>query len=133
MYLYKIEYNIISNEKKKITIDGEANRGALRPVGICVVQAGVAALILDSDRLDVELTVGQGGTQPDSPLEQRLNHGVAPLCKGGHLCGVSLCRSVCPGDLLHLFRQPVGAREGGLLAAHCCLVSIYCDVRWNDG
>lgn len=44
------------------TIGSEANRGALWPVGMSGVQAGVAALILDSDRLDGELTVGQGGT-----------------------------------------------------------------------
>lgn len=44
------------------TKGGEANCGALWPVGMCGIQAGVAALILDSDRLDGELTVGHGGT-----------------------------------------------------------------------
>lgn len=41
---------------KLFTISGEANRGALRPVMVCGVQTGVAALVLDGDRLDGELT-----------------------------------------------------------------------------
>lgn len=48
-------------EKKMFTIGGEANRGALLPFRMCGVQAGVAALVLDGDRLDGELAVGQGG------------------------------------------------------------------------
>lgn len=86
------------------TIGGKANCGALLPFNMRGVQAGVAALIRDGDRLDGELTVGQGGAQPDSPLVRWLYHGIALLCKGGHLCGFSLWRSVFPYDLLHLLR-----------------------------
>lgn len=113
------------------TIGGEANRGALGPVGVCGVQTGVAALVLDGDGLDGELTDGQGGTQPHPPLVRWLYHGVAPLCEGRHLRGLPLCRSVSPYDLLHLLGQTVGAREGGPLAAHCCLVAVNGDLSWE--
>ncbi len=113
------------------TIGGEANRGALLAFSMCGVQAGVAALVLDRDRLDGELTDGQGGAQPHSPLVQRLYHGVTSLRKGGHLCRFSLRRSVSPRDLLHLLRQTVGAREGGPLATHRCLVAVDSDLCWG--
>lgn len=41
------------------TIGSEADRGALLPFRMCAVQASVAALVLDGNRLDGELTVGQ--------------------------------------------------------------------------
>lgn len=78
-------------ERLFFTISGEANRGALLPFSMHGVLAGVAALVLDGDRLDGELTVRQGGAQPDPPLVRRLYHGVAPLRKGGHLRRISLC------------------------------------------
>lgn len=110
--------------KMIITIGGEANGGALRSIRVCVVQAGVAALVLDSDRLDGELAVGEGRAEPSPPLERRLDHGVALLCVGGHHPGVPVCREVTPYNLLHLFGQTVGAGQGGPLAAHCCLVAV---------
>lgn len=96
---------------------------------MCFVQAGVAALVQNGHRLNGELTVGQGGTEPDPPLVRWLYHRVAALCKGGDLWGVSLCRGVSPCDLLHLLRQPVGARKGGRLPAHRCLVALNGDLR----
>lgn len=98
---------------------------------VCAVQAGVAALVLDGDGLDCELTVGQRGAQPDPPLVQGLNHGVAPLHKGGHFCGVALRRHVSPGHLLHLLGQTVGARQGGPLPADGCLVAVSGDLCWG--
>lgn len=110
------------------TIGGEANHGALQPIGLCVVHAGVAALILDGDGLDGELAFRQGGGEPRSSLVSLLDHGVAPLCEGGHLLGVSFGRRVPPRYLLHLFWQTVGAREGHLLTRHCCFVAFYGDL-----
>lgn len=117
--------------EEMVTIGGEANGRALRPVRMCVVQAGVAALVLDSDRLDGELAVGHGGTEPHSSLVGRLDHGVAPLGEGGHLTGFSLPRCVPPHHLLHLFGQAVGAQQGRLLAAHCCLIAVGRNLRWE--
>lgn len=113
------------------TIGGEADRGALLPLGMSTVQTGVAALVLDGDRLDGELTDGQRGAEPDPPLVWRLYHGIAPLGKGGHICGVSLRRGVPPHDLVHLFRQTVGAREGGPLAADRRLIAVDSDTCWE--
>lgn len=111
-----------------ITVSGEADGGALWPISICAVHTSVAALILDGDRLDGELTVSQRGAQPDSPLVWGLYHGVTLLGKRGHFCGVSLLGVVSPNDLLDLFRQPIGTREGGFLSPHGCLVAVGCDL-----
>lgn len=100
-------------------------------VQVRAVQAGVAALILDGDRLDCEPAVGQRGAQPRPPLVRWLDHGVAPLRERGHLCGLSVLRRASPDDLPHLFGQSVGARQGGLLAAHRCLVAVSCDLCWG--
>lgn len=113
------------------TIGGEANCGTLWFVRVRVVQAGVAALVLDGDGLDGELAVGQGGAEPDPPLVRRLDHGVAALRKGGHSCGVPLRRSVPPYDLSHLLGQTKGARERRLLAHHRRLVAVHGDLCWE--
>lgn len=109
------------------TVGGEANCGALGPIGVCAVQAGVAALVLDSHGLDGDLTVREGGTEPDPSLVRRLDHGIALLGEGGHVGGDPLCR-VSPCDLLHLFGQTIGAGERNLLAAHCRLVLVASDL-----
>lgn len=98
---------------------------------MCVVQAGVAALVLDNHRLDGELRMGQGGTEPHPSLVRWLNHWVTPLCEGSHFCGGSLHWSVSPYNLLRLLREAVGAQEGHLLAAYCCLVVFYYDLCWR--
>ena len=69
-----------------ITVSGEADGGALRPVSMSAVHTSVAAFILDGDGLDGELTVRQGGAQPDSALVRGLYHGVTLLGKRGHFC-----------------------------------------------
>lgn len=119
-------------EKVMITVSGEADGGALWPISICAVHTSVAALILDGDRLDGELTVRQRGAQPDSPLVWGLYHGVTLLGKRSHFCGVSLLGAVSPNDLLHLFGQPIGTREGGFLSPHGCLVAVGCDLCWRQ-
>lgn len=125
-----LNYNSISSntvgdwEKQVPTIGGETNRGALRPIGMGFIHAGVAALILDGNGLDGELTVGQGSSEPDSSLVLWLDHGVAPLCKGGYIFRFSLGRLVLPNYLLDLFRQTIGARKEGLFATHCCFVVV---------
>lgn len=113
------------------TIGGEADRGALLPLGMSTVQAGVAALVLDVDRLDGELTDGERSAEPDPPLVRWLYHGVALLGIGGHICGFSLRRGVPPHDLMHLFRQTVGAREGGPLATDRRLIAVGGDSCWE--
>lgn len=118
--------------KKAVTIGGEADCGALGPIRMCVVHAGVAAFILGSNGLDGELAVRQGGTEPDPSLVRGLNHGVAPLCERGHLCGFPLRRRVSPYDLLHLFRQTIGTGKGCLLAADCCLVAVNTNLCWKQ-
>lgn len=113
------------------TVGDEADGGAHVPVQVRAVQAGVAALVLDGDRLDYEPAVGQRGAQPRPPLVRGLNHGVAPLREGGHVCGLPVLRRASPEDLLHLFGQSVGARQGGLLAANGRLVAVSRDLCWG--
>lgn len=113
------------------TIGCQAHGGALVPLRMCGVQAGVAAFVLDGNGLDGELAVGQGGAEPHSALVRRLDHGVAALCVGSHLRDHSLGGRVLPCDLLHLLGQTVGAGEGGLLAAHRCLVALDGDLCWE--
>lgn len=108
------------------TKSGEADGGAFWPIRICVVDTSVAAFILDGDRLDGELAVRQRGAQPDSPLVWGLYHGVTSLGERGHFL-----RVVSPHDLLDLFRQPIGTREGRLLSPHRCLVAVGCDLCWR--
>lgn len=114
------------------TISGEADRGALWSVRIRAVHTSVAALILDGDRLDGELTVRQRGAQPHSPLVWGLYHGVALFGERGHFCGVSLPSVVSPNDLIDFFRQPIGAGEQGFLPPHRCLVAVCCDLCWRQ-
>lgn len=113
--------------KVLVTIGGETHSGTLGFFRMHLEQAGVAALVLDGHRLDGELAVRQRGTQPHSSLVRWLNHGVTVLCVGGHICGVTVCWSVPPYDLLHLLRQTIGAGEGHLLTTHCCLVAVSLD------
>lgn len=115
-----------------ITVSGEADGGALWPISVCAIHTGVAALILDGDRLDGEPTVRQRGAQPHSPLVRGLYHGVTLLGKRGHFCGGSLLGFVSPSDLLDLFRQPIETGEGGFLSPHGCLVAVGCDLCWRQ-
>lgn len=115
-----------------ITVGGEADGGALWPIRICAEHTGVAALILDGHRLDGELAVRQRGAQPDPALVWGLYHGVTLPGKRGHFCGVFLLGVASPNDLLHLLRQPIGAREGGFLSPHGCLVAVHCDLCWRQ-